>query len=415
MNDSGPHIVIAGGGMAGLSLALLLERQLPQGLRISLLEGATLPRDPGEQQPYHPSFDARSTALSYSSARVYRELGIWERLLPGLAPIESIHVSRRGHFGSALLRAAEQGWEALGWVVENPCLGRELLAAVRGRQRIALHCPARVERAAPQGAGVAVHCSGEAPALLQADLLVIADGAGSTLRDGLGFFTRRKPYGEQAVIANLALAQPHGGCAYERFTASGPLALLPLPPQEQARHRAALVWTLPPERAETLVAAPGEDFAAAFVEAFGYRLGRPQRVGRRHAYPLVLTEALEQSRRAMVVLGNAAHALHPVAGQGFNLALRDAAGLATLLARAQRRGAALGDPALLDDYRAARERDQRQTIAASDTLPGLFAVSDPLFSLGRDLALSGLDLLPAARQFFVRQAAGVAALEAADG
>jgi 2-octaprenyl-6-methoxyphenol hydroxylase len=407
------RIVIAGGGMAGLSLALLLDRQLPPDVAISLVEGVALPPAAQTTGTYHPSFDARSTALSYSTATIYRELGIWEQLQPGLAPIESIHVSRRGRFGSALLQAREQGWEALGWVVENPCLGRSLLAAVRERPRIELLCPARVTGATPAAGGVTVDCAGEAPTTLHADLLVIADGADSTLRDGLGFFTRRKVYGQQALIANLAFPEPLRACAWERFTASGPLALLPLPPGDHAPHRAALVWTLPPQRAELLLGADEADFSAALVDAFGYRLGRPLRVGQRHAYPLVLTEAIEQQRRGMVVLGNAAHALHPVAGQGFNLALRDAASLATALAAAP--GGALGDPALLDEYQRLRARDQAQTILASDGLPGLFTIADPLLALARDLALSGLDLLPAARSFFVNQAAGMAALEAANG
>ena len=222
------------------------------------------------------------------------------------------------------------------------------------------------------------------------------------------------PTGQQAIIANLAFEQALNGCAFERFTASGPLALLPLPASDTAAHRAALVWTLPPERAEALLAADDAEFGAALLQAFGYRLGRPLRVGQRHAYPLELTEAVEQTRRGMVVMGNAAHTLHPVAGQGFNLALRDAASLAATLARAQAAGNGLGDIAVLDDYLKHRSRDQSQTILASDALPELFASADPLFSLGRDLALSGLDLLPAARAFFVRQAAGMAALEAAD-
>jgi len=409
------HIVIAGCGMAGLSLALLLDRALPAAVRISIIEGVALRDGPAGASPYHPSFDARSTALSYSTAQIYRELGIWEQLLPGMAPIETIHVSRRGRFGSTLLGAREQGWEALGWVVENPCLGHALLAAVRERPRIAVHCPARVRGSALSGAGVEVHCEGEAPQTLVADLLVIADGAASTLRDGLGFHVRRRHYEQSAVIANLAFARPLAGCAYERFTGSGPLALLPLPPGEGSSNRAALVWSLPPARAEAMLAASQEVFTEALLDAFGYRLGRLLRVGERHAYPLVLTEAVEQLRRGMVVIGNAAHALHPVAGQGFNLALRDTACLARTLGAAWERGLAPGDLAVLEEYMALREADQTQTTMASDLLPGLFANDDPILSFGRDLALSGLDLLPAGRSLFVREAAGIAALEVSHG
>jgi 2-octaprenyl-6-methoxyphenol hydroxylase len=426
MTDPGsgaPRILIAGGGMVGLSLALLLARRLPAPAQIQLVEGMALPPAGDRSAPYHPSFDARSTALSYSTAEIYRGLGLWAALAPGVAPIESIHVSRRGHFGSSCLSAEEQGWEALGWVVENACLGRTLLAAVQAEPRIALRCPARVTGAEACGAGVSVSISAAAPAaegmpaeagdtVEYADLLVIADGAESSLRDGLGFFSRRRSYGQDALIANIAFPQSLAGCAYERFTASGPLALLPLPPSADASHRAALVWTLPPDRAASLAEADQEHFADALVEAFGYRLGRPLKVGARHRYALALTEAVEQVRRGMVILGNAAHALHPVAGQGFNLSLRDADALAGTLAAAIAAGASPGDTGVLESYLDARQRDQAQTIFASDGLPRLFALSDPLLGLSRDLALSGLDLVPAARRLFVSQAAGMAALEA---
>jgi 2-octaprenyl-6-methoxyphenol hydroxylase len=242
--------------------------------------------------------------------------------------------------------------------------------------------------------------------------LVNADGAESTLREKLGFFTRRKSYAQRALITNVEFARDHGGCAYERFTATGPLALLPLPPLRDAPHRMALVWSLPPEHSQELESADDEHFKAALLDAFGYRLGRIRRVGERRGYPLALTESVEQVRRGFVVLGNAAHALHPVAGQGFNLALRDAQCLASCLARALPRGVGPGAPEVLDQYMQLRAADQAQIIAASDRLPDLFMATDPILSLGRDLALSGMDVLPLRRRQFVRAAAGMAALEA---
>jgi 2-octaprenyl-6-methoxyphenol hydroxylase len=406
---SAPHILIAGGGMVGISLALLLDRALPASARITLVEGARLPE--GSAAPYHPSFDARSTALSYSSAAIYRDLGLWEDLLPGLGPISTIHVSRRGRPGSTLLSAAQQGWDALGWVVENPCLGRCLLAALRRSERIELRCPQRVVHGEAHDEGMRVRLDDEAT--LDCDLLVIADGAESSLRDQLAFLTRRTRYGQDALIANLALERDHGGCAYERFTDSGPLALLPLPPAPQAPSRMALVWTLPPEQALARRDCGAEEFAHEFIEAFGHRLGRLERVGERACYALSLVEAVEQVRRGCVVLGNAAHALHPVAGQGFNLALRDAHALSARLGAAIEDGASPGSMAVLRRYAQERSADQAQTIFASDSLPGLFMHSDPVLSLGRDLALAGLDFLPFLRREFARQAAGMAALERA--
>ncbi|GAB5412733.1 MAG: 2-octaprenyl-6-methoxyphenyl hydroxylase [Congregibacter sp.] len=412
--DASAHIVIAGGGMVGLSLALMLDRALPHEVRISLIEGARMPPADAVSAPYHPSFDARSTALSYSSFQCYQELGIWADLEPGLGPIERIHVSRRGRFGSSLLEAREQGWPALGWVVENPCLGRVLLAAVQQRPRIELRCPLRVSEAVPEGSGMRVSLDGES---VFADLLVIADGAESALREKLGFLTHRKRYAQHALIANLSFETSHGGCAFERFTAEGPLALLPLASTAEAKHRMALVWSLLPDAATQMVECGEGEFAAGLLDAFGQRLGRVLRVGERLTYPLALTDAVEQVRRGCVVLGNAAHALHPVAGQGFNLALRDADSLTRNLVEVIERqglsGPALGDPGVLSRYFADRQRDQVQTIAASDGLPSLFMHSDPLLSLGRDMALSGLDFMPGLRREFVKQAAGMAALEAA--
>jgi 2-octaprenyl-6-methoxyphenol hydroxylase len=184
-----------------------------------------------------------------------------------------------------------------------------------------------------------------------------------------------------------------------------------LPPSQEAPHRIALVWTLAPAEAAALEIAGLEVFSRTLIDAFGYRLGRVLRVGERHSYPLALTEAVEQVRRGCVVLGNAAHALHPVAGQGFNLALRDAAALTATLAQAVDKATEVGDTAVLANYARDRQRDQAQTIAASDGLPALFMASDPLLSLGRDLALSGMDMFPLLRREFVQQAAGMAALE----
>jgi 2-octaprenyl-6-methoxyphenol hydroxylase len=307
-------------------------------------------------------------------------------------------------------------------VVENPCLGRTLLAAVRERPRIALRCPARVTAATATPAGMAVTLAGTpggdgagADETVACDLLVIADGAESRLREQLAFLTRRKRYGQAALIANLAFERDHEGCAYERFTDSGPLALLPLPPSTDARSR--MPWYGPCRRsAPRACARPMQPSSRReLLDAFGYRLGRIERVGERATYPLMLTEAVEQARRGCVVLGNAAHALHPVAGQGFNLALRDAQVLADRLAGAVGSDRSLGDPAVLSAYTAQRQRDQARTIAASDGLPALFMHSDPVLALGRDLALAGLDMLPVLRRQFVQQAAGMAALESADG
>ena len=404
-------IVIAGGGMVGASLALQLGTVLPEHISISLVEGFPLPAPLAQGRPdYHPSFDARSTALSYSSRLVYEKIQLWDELQQWLCPIDSIHVSSRGRFGSSLLRASDYGWHALGYVVENAWLGNALVQALHRRGRVEIFSPARVLGAVPSGRGMSLQLDGQAQPCIETALLLVADGASSGLREQLGVAVEEKPYRQHALVANVAFAQPHRGCAYERFTDQGPVALLPLLPSIPGEHRSSLVWTLSAAQAGHLQACPEEEFLQALQDRFGYRLGRMMRVGKRHSYPLALVQSSEQVRQGVVVMGNAAHALHPVAGQGYNLALRDVAELGSVLARGIVEGRSCGDLALLQRYLQRQRPDQDRTIQFSDRLPALFMQSDPVLGLARDLALSGLDLLPSLKREFVRHAAGVAAM-----
>ena len=404
-------IVIAGGGMVGLSLALQLAGQLPENLRICLVEGFPFPASsPGQKPVYHPSFDARSTALSYSTRLVYERMKVWDDLRDGLCPIESIHVSSRGHFGSAVMQAADYGWPALGYVVENAWLGNALVQALHRQGRVDVHSPAKVVAASPDAGGMRLGLEGSDVEEIQAALLLVADGANSGLRDALGVAVEEKPYRQHALIANIASAQPHGGCAFERFTDEGPLALLPLPGAPGAENRSALVWTLPPEQADHLQQCSEEEFLQRLQLRFGYRLGRLQRVSERHSYPLALVQSAEQVRQGVVVMGNAAHSLHPVAGQGYNLALRDVAELSNVLAEGIESGLEPGNLGMLQRYQRRQLPDQARTIGFSDQVPSLFMHSDPVLGLARDMALAGLDILSPLKREFVRYAAGVADL-----
>ena len=409
--SSRKHIVIAGGGMVGVSLAIALGNALPKSTGILLVEGFPFPEaQPDGKASYHPSFDARSTALSYSSRLIYERIGVWSALEQWLCAIERIHVSSKGHFGSTVLNAADHAWPALGYVVENAWLGNALIQALYQQDRVEVLSPQKVVAARPAHNGVRVQLDGGDAAQIDADLLIVADGAASSLRETLGVSVEEKPYGQLALIANIATAQAHAGCAFERFTDEGPLALLPLLPAASGESRSALVWTLPPERAEQLLHCEQDEFLRALQERFGYRLGRLTKVGERHAYPLQLVQSAEQVRQGIVVMGNAAHALHPVAGQGFNLALRDVEELARVLADAMQQGRALGDLRSLQLYEQRQKGDQARTIGFSDRVPALFMQADPLISLGRDLALAGLDVMPAFKHQFVRHAAGVAGM-----
>jgi 2-octaprenyl-6-methoxyphenol hydroxylase len=401
-------IVIAGGGMVGVSLALQLGAVLPPHTSVLLVESFPMPATGANGQPeYHPAFDARSTALSYSSRLIYEQIQVWDELRLWLCAIESIHVSSRGHFGSTLLQASEHQWPALGYVVENAWLGNALIRQLLRRGRVEVRCPARVIGATPAGAGINLQLEGERGEI-SAGLLLVADGASSGLREQLGVAVTEKQYHQHALVANVASREPHRGCAYERFTDEGPLALLPLLPAPGGENRSALVWTLPPERARYLRDCSAPEFLQALQQRFGYRLGRLLHVGERHEYPLSLVQSSEQVRQAVVVMGNAAHALHPVAGQGFNLALRDVTELGRVLGHGIAAGLAPGDLAMLQRYQRRQQSDQNRTIGFSDRVPALFMHGDPVLGLGRDLALAGLDIMPALKREFVRYAAGMA-------
>lgn len=393
------QISIVGGGMVGACLALALQAFARQaGWRISLIEAQ--PPGAGLQT----SYDGRATALSHGSRLLLERLGVWEALAPGVEPIRRIHVSDRGHPGSTRLDAQQEGVPALGYVVENALLGKVLLGAL-DLDVVEWLAPARVTRVRARVGGYALDVEqGAEHQQLQADLLVLADGGRSGLLEQLGVHRQVKPYGQAAIIANVSSANGHAAVAYERFTESGPLALLPL-----SGRRSALVWTLPEALAADVAALPDKLFLQRLQEAFGYRMGALTQVGSRACYPLQLIEAQEQVRAHLVVLGNAAHSLHPIAGQGFNLSLRDTLALADTLMAAGRQQRPPGELAVLQGYLQRQQQDQRQTVAFSDYLTRLFSNSQPLLTMGRNLGLLGLDMLPPARRLFARRAMGLKA------
>ena len=404
-------IVIAGGGMVGISLACALGEALGDKLRVLVVESFPLPSD--SQAPvYQPSFDARSTALAAGSRQILEAIGLWPRLASHLCPISTIHVSNRGRPGSSLLRATEEQLPALGYVVENHWLGRVLAAQLAEYPSISWRAPARVSGVTPEAGRRLVHIERDGgDETISCELLVIADGANSPLAQSLGVSYRHTDYACQALIANLVTEKPHQGVAYERFTDQGPMALLPLV-SDSGESRSALVWTLPDALAPTLMTGDDQYFLAQLQERFGFRQGRFLRVGERNSYPLQLVEASEQVRSGVVVLGNAAHFLHPVAGQGFNLALRDVARLVEVLAAGYKAGRSLGELALLEEYLNAQAWDQRKTIAFSDRVSEVFTWSQPLVGIARDIGLSTLDVVTPAKNWFVKHAAGLTGQQA---
>lgn len=411
-------VVIIGGGLVGCSLALMLHGRLPSDARILIVEASPHGRPDGGPLQLAPDFDVRTTALSEGSRLLYRECGLWPELAAEATPIETVHVSDRGHFGAVTLDSSEAGVGALGHVVENRRLGTVLLQAVERCAGIDLLAPAETSSLVPTADGMRLHATvAEAagtdagdPAhghTINARLVVLAEGGRSPLTGQLGISVQRTDYAQQALIANIGFEQPHANRAFERFTDSGPLAVLPLQPHE-GRQRGALIWTLPAGQADELCNAPEQDFLAALQRRFGYRLGRLNRCGQRHCFPLQLMLAREQVRPALVLLGNVAHTLHPVAGQGLNLALRDARALTARLEQAISNGESPGSMAVLKDYLASRQSDQARTIAFSHHLGDLFAGKSLLKSWTRKFGLFSIDLLPPVKRPFTQAAMGLA-------
>ena len=391
-------IIIAGGGMIGTSLGLALA---PLQLRVAIIEAVA--RSAAQQ----PSFDERSTALSRSSQRTFEAMGLWPEIVAASTPIKNIHVSDKGHFGFAHIDASEQKVEALGYVVINRVLGEVLQLSLASVDGLDLMCPARICEVASSDEKVTTTI--EEPGgrrALTCKLLVAADGANSNVRDMIGISASRVDYEQMAVIGNVLPEKAPDNRAYERFTDTGPIAMLPI-----ADDRAAFVWMLSPVNAEDLLALSDEEFTERLQDTFGYRLGRFSKVGKRAAYPLALTKANGLIAKRSLVIGNAAHGLHPVAAQGFNLGMRDVAALCECIADARDdQGETLdcGSAALLENYAEWRRSDQQKLVRFTDGIVRLFGDQRPPVRVLRNLGMLGFDMIPGIRKTFAKHTMGLA-------
>lgn len=390
------HVAICGGGLVGATLAIALA-QLE--LEVVLIE----PHPFGSSE--QPSFDERTTALSNGSRRVFEGLGIWPLMQRDAMPVRRIHVSDQGRFGFARISAEEQGLEQLGHVVVNRAMGAALWQRLQ-HSKVSLLTPARVlDMELREGCRRVICDRGGERVTVDAQLVVAADGARSVVRQAAGIGAASWDYEQVALVTNVLAQRFHDYVAYERFTASGPLAILPI-----SDGRCGVVWTLAPALAKQVAALPDEDFLAKLQDAFGFRLGRFTRVGKRHGYPLSLTRSQSHTAERLAVIGNAAQALHPIAGQGFNLGLRDVASLAEVLADARRAASRFdaGDGLVLQRYRAWREDDRRAIVRFTDGLVRLFTQPLGPVKLLRDFGLLAFDLVPSAKSALAQLSLGAA-------
>ena len=389
-------VAIAGGGLVGASLALALA---PLGLKVALVEAVA----PGSVE--HPSFDERTTALANGTVRVFRSLDVWRHMQREATAIRRIHVSEQGRFGIARIDAAEQGLDALGYVLPNRVIGAALWEGLRRVSGVETLAPARVTATglANDRRTLCIERDGD-NFEIEARLVVAADGARSIIREQAGVEAEHWDYGQTAIIATLTTQRFHDHVAYERFTPDGPIAVLPL-----ADGRCGIVWIRRPEETARLLALPDEEFLAELQTAFGYRLGRLLRVGTRYSYALALSRSERHLAPRLAIVGNAAQSLHPIAGQGFNLGLRDAASLAEVIADALAAGRTdVGDEATLRAYASWRDEDRQRIVAFTDGLVRLFGSPlGPLRGL-RSMGLLAFDAFPPAKAAMARLSVGAA-------
>lgn len=388
-------VAIIGGGLVGASLACALS---PLGLKVALIEAVNF------RTVSQPSYDDRTLALSASSCKILQSLGIWPSLQNNATPIREIQVRELDRPGRVVMDPAELGLDRFGHVVEARVFGAAMMEAIPRLENLDFLCPAPVSHMeiADDRARITYLDDGE-EVNIEATLLVGADGANSFVRETLGIETERHDYRQSAVICNITPEQDHRGRAFELFTPSGPFAVMP-----HVNGRCGLIWCVAGNQVDSMMEMPDEEFLRQAQHRFGSHLGNFVKLGRRSAYPLKLVRALEDIRPRAVVLGNAAHAIHPIGAQGFNLGLRDAAVLAEVLADELKSEAPadLGSMEVLQHYSKWREPDQRGTIAYSDGLARMFANTSAVSAAARTAGLLAHAFVPALRRQLAVRAMG---------
>lgn len=375
-------IVIIGGGLSGLALAIALSSL---SCRVAIVDA----------KPFHAinndtkiaDEDLRAIALSYVSQQIFTNLGLWDELKQFAYPIQHVHVSDRGHYGFSRIHAKDYQIPNVGSVVPMQHLLAVLSQKIKADKTIDVIDSAELLETSiePEQRILTLKLMNKTRQI-KCKLAIAADGTHSKLRDLLNLQTKSTDYQQSAIVTNIGVERLHDGTAYERFTATGPLAMLPI-----SDKAFSLVWTVQPENVESLLNLSDKAFLQQLQTDFGYRLGRFSWVSRRQSFPLSLLEAENLTAERAVVIGNAAHTLHPIAGQGFNLGLRDIAVLADVIKNALQKQKDIGGTQALQEYDSARQQDMCATINLTDKLVKVFSNNYWPHSLVRNLALLGLD------------------------
>ncbi|MFA2978636.1 2-octaprenyl-6-methoxyphenyl hydroxylase [Acinetobacter pittii] len=399
------QVIIVGGGMVGLSLSLMLAKA---NIAVKLLEAVKYPNyDDQNVAPYHSSFDARNTALSRRSVQIYQKLGLWDALQQHATPILQVHITEQGSFGKARLIAEQEKVESFGQVIENAWLGRVLLTQVRQQPLIELIDGVQVTALTQDAEQVHIEAKrGDEVLKLESKLLIAADGRDSFCRQAIGVGVDVHDYDQVAIVTTVQTSKPHEQVGFERFSALGPLALLPLP----GEYRRSVVWPVKKgTEGEWLGEENDQHFLDALQKTYGDRAGKFEKTGRRFSYPLSQVLAHKQAVGRVILMGNAAHTIHPVAGQGFNLCLRDVDVLVRYLVNQLTASDDIGNPDNLLAYEQARLSDQQRVIKFCDTVVRGFSNQNPLLKLIRNTGLIAFDVIPGIKPLVANYAMGLKA------
>ncbi|OTG78476.1 ubiquinone biosynthesis protein UbiH [Acinetobacter sp. ANC 5054] len=399
------EVIIVGGGMVGLSLALMLAKAQ---IGVKLLEAIKYPNyDDANLAPYHSSFDARNSALSRRTVQIYQELGLWNALQEHATPILEVNITEQGSFGKARLKADQEKVESFGQVIENAWLGRVLLTEVKKESLIELIDGVQVTALNQDADHAFIEAQrGEEQLKLQSKIVIAADGRDSFCRKALGIGASVHDYDQVAIVTTVQTSKPHNHVGFERFSHLGPLALLPLP----GEYRRSVVWPVPKgTEGEWIGDENDQHFLDALQETYGDRAGKFQKTGQRFSFPLSQVLAEKQAVGRVVLMGNAAHTIHPVAGQGFNLCMRDAYVLRRYLTEQVQNNADLGDAAMLLDYEKSRLTDQQRVIKFCDSVVRGFSNQNPILKLIRNTGLVAFDTILGIKPLVANYAMGLKA------
>jgi 2-octaprenyl-6-methoxyphenol hydroxylase len=451
-------VVISGGGLSGSLLALSLSKLNKadgSSLSIAIIEAANhlgesaakYTHTSGNLNDRAKLFDDRVLALSHGSANYLQQVGVWDLLKQQACSINDIDISDRGHFGKARLNANEQGVDALGYVIDMALIGKAQLQLLSNHTNITWFSPdtitdikwrdeSSLSSTDIKGVDVigvdviGVDVSGtdnshvevsqinsasqisialSSGTVLKTSLLLGCDGAQSPCRKLANINVNESEYNQAALITNVATEQPHFNKAFERFTEFGPIAMLPLNSvsyKQTGQGRCSLVWTMPPEQAKKMAMLDENAFKLELELAFGSWLGAITQVGKRNVYPLILLQAKQQTYHRMALVGNASHTIHPIAGQGFNLGLRDVEVMTTLIKDALTQQKDIGSFSLLQQYQLNRSKDQQRVISLTDSLVTLFSNDLPACIIGRNIGLQTLNCFTPLKNMLVKKTMG---------